>query len=448
MDKWQKINFVILIVYLALIIGIEQAFRQPMFTDSLEFQRKWQINNPNIKNFMNFISELGTGPILIPMLAIIFLFFPINKAYSYLTIMIYGYFLDNILKVWYGNPRPFWINSDLFLACNGGFGNPSGHSFSSVSAYLAFWHILTDFEFFKKRIIGIILRVFLLILSIIIVILILLSRLYLGAHSTNQILYGGLWGLALYFCVFFVFMWSSKNSDEFSLIFLNKTTTVIYSIIFALFLLASIVSYLFIDNQEGLYSPTLDKLCPDHSTYRKFNPDGLFGMLSLFGIIGGHFGLVVLFQFTAKNHPNKNHQIINWSSNLNLKTHFLRILVCILFGLPLLLIFLISGKSSLVVIFIFKVSVPYLLALFGLFGPAIYLSIKFKLANPEIYLIHVGESNRNPSSEIALVNHKSNHQDISEIPKMNHDQIIIHQTDNVNIENLDHEEKRENSDKV
>jgi hypothetical protein len=43
-----KINFVILIVYLALIIGIEQAFRQPMFTDSLEFQRNWQINNPNI----------------------------------------------------------------------------------------------------------------------------------------------------------------------------------------------------------------------------------------------------------------------------------------------------------------------------------------------------------------------------------------------------------------
>jgi membrane-associated phospholipid phosphatase len=448
MEKWQIINLVILIVFLALIIGLEQVFREPMFTDSLEFQQNWQKDSPGLKGFMNFMSELGTGPILIPMLGITFLFFPINKAYSYLTIMIYGYFLDNILKVWYGNPRPFWLKSDLFLACNGGFGNPSGHSFSSVSSYLAFWHIITDFEFFKKQIIGIILRILLLIFFLIIVILILLSRLFLGAHSTNQILYGGLWGLALYFCVFFVFQWSSKNSEEFTKFFTEKRTTIIYSMIFALFLIASFISYLYIDNQEGLYSDTLDSLCPDHSTYRKFNPDGLFGMLSLFGIIGGHYGLVLLFYLTERNYPNKNYQIIHWSSKGSLKSHILRILICILFGLPLILIFVISGKSSLVVIFIFKVSVPYLLALFGLFGSAIYLSIKFKFANPEIYSIHV-ETHRNPPSEIGLVNQKNNqNEDISGIPKMKDDQTNIDQTEHIHIENLDKIEKIDKSEQV
>ncbi len=213
-------------------------------------------------------------------------------------------------------------------------------------------------------------------------------------------------------------------------------------------MLASFISYFFVHNQEGLYSSTLESLCPDYSLYRKFNADGLFGMLSLFGIIGGHFGLVVLFNFTSKNYPNKNHQIIYWASNGSLKTHSLRILICILFGLPLILIFLISGKSSLAVIFIFKVSLPYLFGLFGLFGPAIYLSIKFKISNQEIYSVHL-ETNRNPPSEIELVNHNNNqNQDISQIPKMNDDHINIHHTENIHIENPDNLEKREISEKV
>jgi AAA+ ATPase superfamily predicted ATPase len=72
-------------------------------------------------------------------------------------------------------------------------------------------------------------------------------------------------------------------------------------------------------------------------------------------------------------------------------------MLCILFGLPLILIFIISGKSSLVMIFVFKVSVPYLVALFGLFGPAVFFSIKLRLANPDIYMGYAS-TNQNPSS--------------------------------------------------
>jgi membrane-associated phospholipid phosphatase len=395
-SKWKLIKLLILVIYLALLIGLEQVFRSPMFESSLTFELDWQKSSPGSQSFWIFCSELGTGPVLIPMLAITYLFFPLNKAYSYLTVMIYGYYLDNIMKLWYGNPRPFWLNPELFKACNGGFGNPSGHSFSSASAYFAFFHIVTDFDWFKKRLVGVITRVLLGILTFVIVVLIVLSRLYLGAHSTNQILYGGLLGLGLYYFVFFVMEWSSQTPEEFSQFFTQKKITIIFIIKYILLNLACFLSYGLIDNGEGIYSPTLDALCPDHNPYRKFNPDAVFGMLSLFGIIGGHFGLVFLFHLTEKSYTGKVNAVVYWYKG-TCKSHILRIMLCILFGLPLILIFIISGKSSLVMIFVFKVSVPYLVALFGLFGPAVFFSIKLRLANPDIYMGYAS-TNQNPSS--------------------------------------------------
>lgn len=85
--------------------------------------------------------------------------------------------------------RPFWYSPNIEINewfCPIDFGNPSGHSFIVVLGYEP---ILSDFVGTgpKKVLVGI-----WLILSA----LVLLSRMYLGAHSLDQIIFGALLGFA------------------------------------------------------------------------------------------------------------------------------------------------------------------------------------------------------------------------------------------------------------
>ena len=59
--------------------------------------------------------------------------------------------------------------------------------------------------------------------------------------------------------------------------------------------------------------------------------------------------------------------------------------ILILCAIPMV-IYLIIGGQNLAVIFIFKVSIPFFLALFMLYGPGLYLMISLGLANNEILL--------------------------------------------------------------
>lgn len=103
------------------------------------------------------------------------------------------------MKILYGDPRPYWLDNSIFIVCDGGYGNPSGHAYASTASYLTLAHILTDYDFFKRKYFGIFLRIFVYLLFAGLIIAICLSRVYLGVHAINQILHGALLGFAMYF---------------------------------------------------------------------------------------------------------------------------------------------------------------------------------------------------------------------------------------------------------
>jgi len=395
MDKWKLyLKLLIFIVFSALSIGIEFYYRNHLNEYSLTWIKEIQTNSSkSLLGFFKIISEFGSQGLLIPLIVLTYLLFPLNKAYLFLNVTILALVIDSIMKITYGNPRPFWIDSTLFKACDGGFGNPSGHAYVSSASYLTLGHILTDYDFFKKRIY---IRVVVYILFIGLTITILLSRLFLGFHSINQILYGSLLGSSLYFLFTHIFQLHTMNGEVFFSLFSDKIM-IIFIAGFQIILFAiSLLVFFLVPNDTSAYEENLNKLCPNLNLYRKFNNDGLYGCLTLLGLIGAHYGILSMLNFLKKRDIKNLDAILEWNKTKWIfRLYILGLMIC--FASPLIMMLVISGKADLTIIFIFKVGLPYLIACFGIYGMNVYFCIRIKIANPMLNdLVTVnsfGESN-------------------------------------------------------
>lgn len=391
MKKWMLyISLLIFIVYSAFVIGIEFYYREKLFDDSFDFiieeQRK---NEQGTLTFFRIITEFGFQTVIIPILLLLYLFTPLNKSYLFFCVSSLAVIIDNIMKMSYGQPRPFWVHNEVFVTCDGGYGNPSAHAYVASSCYLTLAHILTDYDFFKKRIY---LRIFVYILFIGLIIAICLSRLYLGVHAINQILHGALLGIALYFLFVHIIRMHAMTAEKFFLIFTNITLIWIIAAIQIAILLIVLLVYFLVDNDTLIYNESLIKLCPDLESYRKFNNDGLFGSLSFLALIGAHYGIMFV-AFMVKRSNSKNlDAVLNWNRTKWLNI-FLIFLLMICFGTPFLLM-LIPSSESLAIIYLFKISVPFLISGFTIYGLNIFCSIKLRIANPFINDLNTDDSFR------------------------------------------------------
>jgi hypothetical protein len=290
------------------------------------------------------------------------------------------------MKMIYGNPRPYWVDPSLSIACDGGYGNPSGHAFSSTTSYLSLWLIITDFDFFKDTVVGIALRIFLLILFIILILTIMLSRVYLGVHSVNQILYGASLGFAVYYIIFHIFSLHRFEGKNFLLVFRKKLYIIIFSVWYGLLLIIGFLIWGLVEIDNSEWEPVLTIKCPNIKLYRKFKNDGMYGFLTLFALIGGHFGLIFLSKISAFKFPNKEEEINHWYIG-SCKANFYRVLLCLAFVIPIILIFVVPGDIGLGLVYTFKVSFPYLVVVFSIYGPLIICSIFLKIANMNILIV-------------------------------------------------------------
>ena len=102
----------------------------------------------------------------------------------------------SILKSFHHEARPFFIMDLTPTKCWLEYGNPSGHSLTSMSLYLAMWDLLCrNYNADRKT------RMYTLVMTLSVVFSIAVSRIYHGVHTYNQIVLG--WGLG--FCVYWLF---------------------------------------------------------------------------------------------------------------------------------------------------------------------------------------------------------------------------------------------------
>lgn len=393
------IKFIILLLFVIASVVGELFYRQPLFDESIDFELKWRQNAWGFtKTSYNIITNLGGEYGLILYLIIIYFFFPLTKSFCFMIGVIACTYLDNIMKLWYHDPRPFWEESKLHSNCDGGFGNPSGHSFISTFTYLGVYKLLSQTKIVSKNIW---VEMTLFVFCVLMIIGIVLSRVILGMHSLDQVFYGCSLGLAVYFLLFHILYMQNMKVETFTKLFTSVQNLIIITAIFFISLLSLLLSYLLIDFTAvtDKYKESLSTSCPqyfDNKQYRRFQNDGFFGGLTLFCLMGAYYGQYFLWYKMHSQYGENRDELINkwvynregvYKSGINIVKVIGILIVC---ALPMAIYFLISS-TNLAVIFIFKVSLPFFVTLFLLYGPGLYVMISLGLCNMKFFLIGAEE---------------------------------------------------------
>ncbi len=243
-------------------------------------------------NFFTFITNFGT-PIIIVVFTLIFIVYAIflNKR-KFIIPMLFSVLFSGItnviLKNIFDRPRPrvsYYIEN--------GFSFPSGHSTIAVAFYGFIAYFLLRNMRNKKKKVAIILFISILIL------LIGLSRMYLGAHYLSDVIGGFLsGGISLVFAVLISEILINKKEDH-NLSFNKKTKRITYTVFFIAIAIALIFTIFHPKNTNIIQNDTnkitlnsLDNLSDDfeNNNLNKYSET-----------LSGKFGEPMSFFIVAKN---------------------------------------------------------------------------------------------------------------------------------------------------
>lgn len=147
------------------------------------------IRNSFLDKFFITMTNLGGLEFYLIFIAFFFFIFEDRITLKLLFLLIISYLINTFLKNLFQLPRPNeTITKPIYKESGGGYGFPSGHSQNSTVLWIGLYLI------FKKY--------YLIIISIILIILISISRLYLGLHFLFDVIGGILIGI---FILFFFF---------------------------------------------------------------------------------------------------------------------------------------------------------------------------------------------------------------------------------------------------
>lgn len=189
----KALSILLLTIFFALGLMVRNSSEGILF-DLVVLEYIHSATNPVVLSIMKSISFIGSGYFLVPILAIIIVYSLIKKRY-YITKLLLASTLGSwvfnyILKFVFQRTRPL----NYFLVEQGGLSYPSGHSMVTMSMYLTITYLLIRNEKLipKKKIIYTASIIFILLMGI--------SRMYLGVHWPTDIIGGFIMGY-IYFQV-------------------------------------------------------------------------------------------------------------------------------------------------------------------------------------------------------------------------------------------------------
>lgn len=186
-----KINILLLSVFIIIGLMVRNSSEGILFDEGvLEFIHS--STNPVILSIMKFISFIGSGYFLFPVIGMVIIYFYIKKKYYISKLVLVntlGSFIFNfLLKQVFYRTRPF----DFSLVEQDGLSYPSGHSMVTMSMYLTIAFLLSRNKDNKtKRDIYMGTGIFIVLMGI--------SRMYLGVHWPTDIIGGFIMGYLLYY---------------------------------------------------------------------------------------------------------------------------------------------------------------------------------------------------------------------------------------------------------
>ncbi|RSN53870.1 phosphatase PAP2 family protein [Actinomadura sp. WAC 06369] len=137
-----------------------------------------------LTGFMHAVSAAGSAAFYVPLLVLLYWCVAPRLAARGAVLLLLSAVLNTLLKLVFHDPRPFWTDPSVEgLAAHSSFGMPSGHAQNGIVA----WGFLASRARRPLPWAG----------AVVMIVLIGVSRVYLGAHSVWQVLAGWAIGGAL-----------------------------------------------------------------------------------------------------------------------------------------------------------------------------------------------------------------------------------------------------------
>jgi membrane-associated phospholipid phosphatase len=330
-SKINKLKLAILSIATIIIIITEIFYRDPLFNASVKLEEKIHKSYDKdafIFTIARLLSDLPALSIVIGVL-VVYNFCNILKSFVFFLCLYSTFLVVGILKMIYQNPRPIWKSDKLHnLTTEGGFGNPSGHSFTSMLMFLSLYEILVNHNcYFKPQ--GYIDNLFsnksnnenqiqnynenddenthknnisknknlakyiLLGLTISLILLVGLSRIILAVHSINQVLYGFSLALVSYYLIFKI-IFPDLNDYKMFLKMIENVSFAFSSIIYSVIIMVTtLLVYGILSNEEQVhdYLTKIFQLAPKIPDYKVLYNESLMGVFVSVSFVGVILGI-------------------------------------------------------------------------------------------------------------------------------------------------------------
>ncbi|MCP4417711.1 MAG: phosphatase PAP2 family protein [Chloroflexi bacterium] len=139
-----------------------------------------QTTLPQLESFLKFISTLGIEEFYLILLPLVYWSVHKEAGRTFAYVFLIANVFNPLLKHGFRTPRPFWLEPNLEKAFEGSYGMPSGHTQGATITYLFFASWL------RRRWVW--------LLAAVMIVLMGLSRVYLGVHFLHDVLAGFLIG--------------------------------------------------------------------------------------------------------------------------------------------------------------------------------------------------------------------------------------------------------------
>ena len=323
----KAVLIICLIIYLIIVFTSEIFYREPLYEISVEYIEK--IKQEGFPFYFNlFWSKIFFYGLMFFGTLLVLFCYPIHIFFCNISIQITLIFMMCILKSLYSSPRPYW---DIYnqkskieklpnpTECDGEFGNPSGHAL--ISTYLLIlWYLFTNSKFYS-RIEGvkkIVIKYITLVLSIIFIICIIYSRINRQIHSFNQIIFGALLGIAVFFTFCYILEFDKISPKDF-ITNLDKYKFILIPLMLVLFTLSLILGFTRHNSKEEEYALILNKYC-GFVRDQIFGKNTAFHSALIFVIIGNYIGLLFLNYKISQNYNDQVDIFYNWNRGSKLNT--------------------------------------------------------------------------------------------------------------------------------
>ena len=392
-------NLIILFTLIVLMI-FEIYYKDSLFTYSLTYEQNLQNSlSQSSFEFFKLMSLLGGGVLIGIGLFFILCYFTLIKTIFICSCLILVVYLHDIMKLIYNDPRPFWHNTILFQGnCEVSYGNPSGHSLISFYFFLSFGYYFNQLNFIKgNKIYKIIVYSVAFILSG----LIAFSRIALGVHSLDQVLFGSLLGILCFLIFAITLKIYDMPLNHYLKFYRSKIYIIASTILLIVLLIMPFILYSSIDVEKDKirYEIVMKRRCSNLAHYKFYSYQCLVESLVIVLLCGIYFGQFFFWHLVSenkkklfeenKNNPNcdKNEDDLSLEESINqwnkylinvFKSFFTLIKVCLIVCMiliPGIFYVLIPSNNNFKIILLFKFGLPLFLIGFLAFGPCFYALI-------------------------------------------------------------------------